>query len=53
MKTNVSGKVFDVIRSMYNIAESCVMVGERMCDTFMCNTGVKQVESLSSLLFAF
>ena len=53
IRDNVNVKLLKVIRSMYSNIKSCVMVNQKLSDTFMCNIGVKQGENLSSLLFAF
>ncbi len=49
---NVNGKLLKVVDSMYTIIKSCVMVNQEISDTSMHNTGVRQGEHLSSLLFA-
>lgn len=50
--TNVNGKIFDVIRSLYCHTKSCVRVGNMDSDYFPCNVGMRQGENLSPLLFS-
>jgi hypothetical protein len=49
---NVNGKVLEVIKNMYSNAKSCVMVNKEVSDFFVTDTGVRQGENLSPLLFA-
>lgn len=53
VKNNVKGKMFSVIQSMSENIKSCVMVNNELCETFVCNSGVRQGETLSLLLFAY
>ena len=48
----VNGRVFDVIRSLYTKAKSCVKMNDKISNFFSCNTGVRQGENLSPILFA-
>ena len=52
LDSNIDGKVFQVIKNMYNNAKSHVSVGNNMSDSFPCQVGVRQGENLSPLLFA-
>lgn len=53
VKENVQGKILNVIKNMYSNIRSCVMLNQQVSDTFVCNVGVRQGESLSPMLFAF
>ena len=48
----ITGKLFNVIRNIYNNIKSCVQVNGQKSDYFSCYTGVRQGENLSPLLFA-
>jgi hypothetical protein len=52
LEHNINGKVLEVIKNMYANAKSCIMVNEVASDFFVTNTGVRQGENLSPLLFA-
>ena len=47
----VDGKMWRVIRNMYEVVESTVIVGEELTDWFSVQLGVKQGCTLSPLLF--
>ena len=53
VKKNVSGKILNVIKSMYENTKSCVMLNQELSETFLFNVGVRQGENLSPLLFAY
>lgn len=53
LQSGVNGKVLRVIRNMYEAAKSCVRVGNVRSEFFSCNTGVRQGENLSPILFSF
>ena len=53
VKENVKGKILNVVRSMYENVKSCVMLNNELSETFVCNSGVRQGENLSPLLFAY
>ena len=48
----ITGKLFNVIRNIYNNIKSCVQVNGQKSDYFSCYTGVRQGGNLSPLLFA-
>ena len=48
----MSGKLLRVIFQMYQSAKSCVALDGVLSDKFLCMTGVRQGENLSSLLFS-
>lgn len=52
IKSNIRGKIFNVIKNMYSNIKSCVKVNQKLSDTFVCMKGVRQGENLSPLLFA-
>ena len=52
ISVGINGKVLRVIYNMYQNAKSCVRVGGSLSDFFPCNTGVRQGENLSPVLFA-
>ena len=48
----INGKILRVIYNLYDSAKSCVQEGPDISGLFPCNTGVRQGENLSPLLFA-
>ena len=52
LASNVNGKVFNIIRNMYENAKSQVLFKNTLSDPFPCQVGVRQGENLSPLLFA-
>ena len=52
LESNVNGKLFRVINSMYDAAKSRIKVGNNLSEVFHCNIGVRQGENLSPILFA-
>lgn len=48
----IKGKVFNIIKNLYNDAKSCVRYQGQISDYFNCNMGVRQGENLSPLLFS-
>ena len=52
LETNINGKVFNVIKNMYDNAKSKVSFKNTLSDAFPCQVGVRQGENLSPLLFA-
>ena len=48
----IRGRIFDVIRSMYQAVKSQVQVGADRTEPFECLLGVRQGECLSPILFA-
>ena len=50
--SDINGKVFDVIKSMYENAKSHVSFKNTLSNQFPCEVGVRQGENLSPLLFA-
>ena len=52
LNSNINGKVFNVIKNMYQNAKSQVSFRNTLSDPFPCQVGVRQGENLSPLLFA-
>jgi len=50
---SISGNFFNILKSMHEYAKSCVRVNGSISDYFNSCIGVRQVESLSPLLFSF
>ena len=49
----VRGKIWRVIKDMYRVVQSSVLVGEEKTDTFDLHTGVRQGCVMSPILFSF
>ena len=47
-----NGRVFQIIFNIYQKTKSCVKSGGKISNFFSCNTGVRQGENLSAILFA-
>ena len=52
LNSNINGKVFNVIKSMYENAKSHISINNNLSEAFPCQVGVRQGENLSPLLFA-
>ena len=52
IQSNISGKLLNVIKSMYANIKSCVSNDGMMSDFFSSGVGVRQGENLSPILFA-
>ena len=52
ISVGINGNVIRVVYNMYENAKSCVKKGQNLSNIFACNTGVRQGENLSPLLFA-
>ena len=52
LELNVNGKCFNIIRNMYSNIKSRISTVEVCSAFFPCNTGVRQGENLSPLLFS-
>ena len=52
IKLGVRGKILNVIKSMYQNVRSKVKFDQKISDSFQCNLGVRQGESLSPFLFS-
>ena len=52
LKYNVNGKCLNIIKSMYNNIKSKIKTSEGTSQFFQCNTGVRQGENLSPMLFS-
>ena len=48
----ITGKLFNVVRNIYDNVKSCVQLNNNKSAYFNCYTGVRQGESLSPLLFS-
>ncbi|OWF46235.1 RNA-directed DNA polymerase from mobile element jockey [Mizuhopecten yessoensis] len=51
-KSNITGKIFNIIYKLYDKTKSCVKNGCEQSDLFNCEIGLKQGENLSPFLFA-
>ena len=49
---NINGCLLNLIKNMYSNAKSCIRLNNKLSDFFACETGVRQGENLSPLLFA-
>ena len=47
----ISGKIFNILKTMYTNDNCCIRLGNKITDTFQVNQGVKQGCILSPLLF--
>ena len=52
LQHGINGRVFQVVYNIYQKTKSCVKSGGKISDFFSCNTGVRQGENLSPILFA-
>lgn len=52
IKLGIRGKMFNIIKSIYNSVKSRVKHDNTLSDLFTCNIGVRQGECLSPFLFA-
>jgi hypothetical protein len=52
LSTGINGKIFNVIKAMYESAKSCIKQNNYTGSSFSCEIGVRQGENLSPLLFA-
>ena len=52
IENGINGKIITVIFNLYNKAKSCIKSNNTLSSYFECNTGVRQGENLSPLLFA-
>jgi hypothetical protein len=52
LSANINGRIFTVIFNLYQNAKSCVSLESNITNFFPCNTGVRQGENLSPILFA-
>lgn len=48
----INGRIFTLVRNMYENAKSCVVINGCMSEYFACDIGVRQGENLSPLLFS-
>ena len=51
LRNNLHGRVILVLRKMYSKLKSCVQVGDRLSDDFICTVGTRQGCILSPILF--
>ena len=49
---NINGKLFNVVKNMYDKAKSCIKIKHFYSDYFPCNIEIRQDDNLSPLLFA-
>ena len=52
LQHGINGRVLRVVYSIYQNTKSCIKSGGKISNFFTCNTGVRQGENLSPLLFA-
>src|SRR3569623_161352 len=52
LDVGIRGKLWRVLRNLYEIVESCVLVGKRRTEWFSVEAGVRQGCLLSPILFA-
>ena len=52
LKLGIRGKVFNVIKSMYDCVKTSVFINGEKSNSFECKLGVRQGESLSPFLFS-
>jgi hypothetical protein len=52
LKSDINGRIFNVVVNLYEQAKSCLAVNGCVSDYFPCSIGVRQGENLSPLLFA-
>ena len=52
LKCTIDGKMFKIIKSMYNNAKSCVRQDNSCSNFIQSNVGVSQINNLSPVLFA-
>ena len=52
LQHDINGRVFQIIFNIYQKTKSCVKSGGKISNFFSCNTGVRQGENLSPILFA-
>ncbi|KAL4233948.1 hypothetical protein ACF0H5_005603 [Mactra antiquata] len=51
-KYNVNGKLFSIIKNLYENVKSCLLINNTKSDFFQCSRGVRQGENLSPILFS-
>jgi hypothetical protein len=51
-KSNITGKVFRIIHSLYDNVKSCIKNNDKFSSFFRCDIGVRQGGNLSPFLFA-
>ena len=49
---NINGNIFRLVQNVYKKAKSSVIMNGKLSDSFPCQTGVRQGDNLSPLLFA-
>ncbi len=52
IQLGIRGKMFDIIKSIYNNVKTRVKYNNQLSDEFSCSLGVRQGECLSPFLFA-
>ena len=52
LNCNIKGKIFQLVQNLYNKAKSSVIINGKLSDSFPCQTGVRQGDNLSPLLFS-
>ena len=53
VKHGITSKLYNLIKNMYNIIKSCVVVNQEISEFFVSHKRVRQGENLFPLLFAF
>ena len=52
LNCNINGNIFRLVQNLYEKVKSSVIINGNLSDSFPCQTGVRQGDNLSSLLFA-
>lgn len=52
-KSNITGKVFRIIHSLYDNVKSCIKNNDKFSSFFRCDIGVRQGENLFPFLFCY
>ena len=52
LNSNITGRFFNVIKSMYSSTKAYIRFNGMRSDTYISNTGIKQGYNLSCLIFA-
>jgi exonuclease III len=51
LQTEIDGKMFTMIKSLYSLTESCISINDNLTDWFVTLQGVRQGDNLSPTLF--
>ena len=53
VKHGITSKLYNLVKNMYNIIKSCVVVNQEISEFFVSHKGMRQWENIFPLLFAF